>query len=281
MLKQLTGVFIFIFSINTFAQLTLTVGQVYNYNVGDVFQYNYSPSSTSPTYITDTVISKTISTNLDTVKYLYKRYSYKLPSCMSCPPTITYSTYSNSYHSLSSSFSYSNLSNCSVSIIAPCVKDTIIANGFCGKKTFKSQWVGVASASVVSVYTINDANFSEGLGQTYLYIENIGNFDPSYTNMIYYNKSGITCGTYAVGINENVINKFLLFPNPTNSTLKIIDEQNDFKNSIIEIKNNFGQTVMLIPFTDNIDITNLVTGIYYLSIKGNSNYKPIKVIKIK
>lgn len=279
MLKQLTGVFIFIFSINTFAQITLTVGQVYNYNVGDVFQYNYTPSSTSPTYITDTVFSKTISTNLDTVKYLYKRYSYKLPSCMSCLPTITYSTYSNSYHSLSFPFSYSNLSDCGVSIILPCVKDTIIASGFCGKKTFKSQWIGVASPSVVSVYTISDANFSEGLGQTYLYIENIGNFDPSYTNMIFYNKSGITCGTYVLGINEVEINNFSLFPNPTSSVLNIIDEHNNLKNSIIEIKNNFGQTVLLTLFSENIDITNLMSGMYYLSVKGVSNYKPIKVIK--
>ncbi len=277
MLKKITLLFIITFSINANAQLT--VGQVYNYNVGDVFQYNYTPSSTSPTYITDTVISKTISTSLDTVKYTYKRYSYKLPSCISCYPIVAYSTYSNSYHSLSSPFTYSNLSNCSASIIIPCVKDTIIASGFCGKKTFKSQWVGVASPSVISVYTINDANFSEGLGQTYLYIENIGNFDPSYTNMIYYNKSGITCGTYAVGINEIVINKFLLFPNPTNSTINILDDQNDFKNSTIEIKNNFGQTVMLIPFSNNIDLSNLVSGMYYLSIQGNYTYKPIKVIK--
>jgi hypothetical protein len=277
--KNLTAVFIFLFFINTYAQLTLTVGQVYNYNIGDVFQYNYTPSSTSPTYITDTVISKTISTSLDTVKYTYKRYSYKLPSCMSCSAIVSSSTYSNSYHSLSSPFSYSNLSDCGFSIILPCVKDTIIASGFCGKKTFKSQWVGVPSPSVISVYTINDANFSEGLGQTYLFIEHIGNFDPSYTNMIYYNKSGITCGTYAVGINEIVINKFLLFPNPTNSTLTILDEQNDFKNSTIEIKNNFGQTVMLIPFSNNIDISYLLPGMYYLSIQGNSNYKPIKFLK--
>ena len=97
--------------------------------------------------------------------------------------------------------------------------------------------------------------------------------------MIYYNKSGITCGTYAVGINEIVINKFLLFPNPTNSTINILDDQNDFKNSTIEIKNNFGQTVMLIPFSNNIDLSNLVSGMYYLSIQGNYTYKPIKVIK--
>ncbi len=277
MFKKITLLFISIFSINANAQLT--VGQVYNYNVGDVFQYNYTPSSTSPTYITDTVISKTISTGLDTVKYTYKRYSYKLPSCMSCSAIVSSSTYSNSYHSLSSPFTYSNLSNCGFSIILPCVKDTIIASGFCGKKTFKSQWIGVASPSVVSVYTINDASFSEGLGQTYLYIEHIGNFDPSYTNMVYYNKSGITCGTYVVGINEIVINKFLLFPNPINSTLTILDEQNDFKNSTIEIKNNFGQTVMLIPFSNNIDLSNLVSGMYYLSIQGISAYKPIKVIK--
>lgn len=277
--KNLTAVFIFLFFINTYAQLTLTVGQVYNYNIGDVFQYNYTPSYTSPTYITDTVISKTISTSLDTVKYTYKRYSYKLPSCMSCSAIVSSSTYSNSYHSLSSPFSYSNLSDCGFSIILPCVKDTIIASGFCGKKTFKSQWVGVPSPTVVSVYTISDANFSEGLGQTYLYIENIGNFDPSYTNMIFYNKSGITCGTYAVGINEIVINKFLLFPNPTNSTLTILDEQNDFKNSIIEIKNNFGQTVMLIPFSDNIDISKLASGMYYFSVRGISNFKPIKIVK--
>ncbi len=100
------------------------------------------------------------------------------------------------------------------------------------------------------------------------------------TFSLYQYSSALNC-TSVVGIEENKfpIYNISLFPNPTNSTLNILDEQNDFKNSTIEIKNNFGQTVMLIPFSTNIDLSNLVSGMYYLSIQGISAYKPIKVIK--
>ncbi len=59
----------------------------------------------------------------------------------------------------------------------------------------------------------------------------------------------------------------IIYPNPALSTLNITDEQNKFKNSIIEIKNTLGQTVLSFPFKPEIDVSALSTGIYFLQIE--------------
>lgn len=66
-----------------------------------------------------------------------------------------------------------------------------------------------------------------------------------------------------------------IYPNPTNSILRIVDEQNELVNANIEIKNTLGQVVSSIPFQSQIDISHLSSGIYFLSIRN----KMVKIIK--
>lgn len=84
-----------------------------------------------------------------------------------------------------------------------------------------------------------------------------------------------------VGILENEFynNNLSIYPNPTNSILNIIDEQNRLQNSTIEIKNPLGQVVFTTHFTTQINLSNFSTGIYFLTIKEKSNYKTVKIIK--
>ncbi|MBK8368168.1 MAG: T9SS type A sorting domain-containing protein [Bacteroidetes bacterium] len=75
--------------------------------------------------------------------------------------------------------------------------------------------------------------------------------------------------------NENIE----IYPNPTNSVLKIIDKKNQFKNSIIEIENYIGQVVFATPFANQINLADLSQGIYFLTIQNGSITKSIKFIK--
>lgn len=73
---------------------------------------------------------------------------------------------------------------------------------------------------------------------------------------------------FDVGLNElSVLNQISFYPNPALSTLNIIDEQNQFQNSIIHIKNTLGQTILSFPFKPEIDVSALANGVYFLQIK--------------
>jgi hypothetical protein len=83
-----------------------------------------------------------------------------------------------------------------------------------------------------------------------------------------------------VGINElNNVNGISVYPNPTMDILNIIDNQNQFHNAKIEVKNYLGQLIYTIPYSNQIDISNLQSGIYFLYFKNTSNSKTIKFIK--
>lgn len=73
--------------------------------------------------------------------------------------------------------------------------------------------------------------------------------------------------------------KVSVYPNPIISTLNIVDENNKLQNTAIEIKNYLGQTFHKAPFSNQIDLSNLATGMYFLSIEDKSNKKTVKVIK--
>lgn len=89
-----------------------------------------------------------------------------------------------------------------------------------------------------------------------------------------------SCNTFYTGLNEQIIaNTIKLYPNPTNSIINIIDEQNELQNSVIEIKNSLGQVVLSSAFSNQIDISHFPSGMYFLTVQDNSRKKTVKVIK--
>ncbi|MES2130712.1 MAG: T9SS type A sorting domain-containing protein [Bacteroidota bacterium] len=262
------------------AQFTLTLGQVYDYAAGDIFQYRVDLSGDSPEYITDTVFSKTISLNLDTIKYNVHRYSYKLANCFSCSPIITTSTYSETYYNLNTPFNYANLSTCCSTSL--CTKDTLLANVYCNRKTFRSLYVGSVNPGSVSPCIKNSADFSEGLGQTYYYDEGWSTTYNITTQMIYFNKSSTTCGAY-VGIAEILPHQsFSLFPNPTALILTVSENTTAYNhdNYSMEIVNSMGQSLISLPYQTQIDISKFSSGMYFLNIRSNKgSVESFKFIK--
>jgi len=71
--------------------------------------------------------------------------------------------------------------------------------------------------------------------------------------------------------------KVFVFPNPTSNTLNIRSDNHSFENSEIEIINYLGQTVLKLPYADNISVAALSSGYYTLKIltasgQFNSNF---------
>ena len=91
--------------------------------------------------------------------------------------------------------------------------------------------------------------------------------------------STLDCEPY-VGINEVArVENLKIYPNPTTSIINIEDENNLLQNATINIENNLGQVVFTAPFTNQINLSHLSSGMYFLTIKEKSNKQTVKILK--
>ncbi len=102
--------------------------------------------------------------------------------------------------------------------------------------------------------------------------QNTANFDNGVTNFTLSSAGKYDCFVYKMspnflGVKEFALDKpFAVFPNPAVYYLNIKMEQNGFDNSGIEIINSLGQIVLKQLFSNNIDISSLSKGLYYLKV---------------
>ena len=86
---------------------------------------------------------------------------------------------------------------------------------------------------------------------------------------------GTISGTVSIpnsaGINEITNNSIIkIYPNPVYNILYLSAEQNEFKNTEIEITNTLGQIILKTTFSNEIDVSKLANGFYNLKIITNS-----------
>lgn len=87
-------------------------------------------------------------------------------------------------------------------------------------------------------------------------------------------------GVNTVGLKENrELKNVQIYPNPTNSFLNITSENNQLQNTTIDITNYLGQSILSIPFSNQLNLSSLVSGIYYLTLSDSTNKKTVKIIK--
>lgn len=106
----------------------------------------------------------------------------------------------------------------------------------------------------------NSTNLVPGReGTSYYYIDNITLYDQ-----------------LSVGVNElNEGSSINVFPNPTNSILNITINNKEIQSSLIEIKNVLGETVLSMTYSNQINVSELAKGVYFLILK-NRIYKFVK-----
>lgn len=150
-------------------------------------------------------------------------------------------------------------------------KITIISNSISNMNCLLSDTLNfdlirtVTSNSIVSVAYAK----IESYGALYTYTVPLGN-----------TKATIEQVCSMVGIEEDGISSNIkIFPNPATSLLNIVDEQDELQNSTIEISNSIGQIVLATKFYNRIDISELQSGMYFLTISNNSIRKTVKIVK--
>lgn len=142
----------------------------------------------------------------------------------------------------------------------------------------------LVNCSVSSYYLPNGVTLSQ-TGVLSFSKDSIGNYAFSYKIEEWrkdsggnYNYTGTSFFDFvmdinsSIGINEvNNANKMHIYPNPVLNTLHIESEQYFGAGSAIEITNALGQTVLKLPYNNEIDVSNISNGCYFLKIIRSNN----------
>jgi len=261
----------------TSAQNYLTVGQVYNFNVGDVFeaQSGYSEGG-PPIYGLTIVLAKWYSVHSDTVFYKDSLVSYIPPACP--PPCV------GSFSTRIQTFSYTNLSSIAVQEGSYCPQtwDTLynsaLTSPYCGRKVWEvgpdtACWDSTGEAPVNNTFS----SVVQGCGGPYytIYTFDIINDIPytEYYSLIYYKKNDTVCGLEYVITGINPVNQtvadFRVYPNPSNGLFNITFSHPELvsRSQAIEVYNVLGGKVydeMLnqVQHDDEINLSAQPNGIY-------------------
>ena len=124
---------------------------------------------------------------------------------------------------------------------------------------------------------VQDTVYANG-NELYLTIGNFSTDATSDTLNTHYNSSvesyyyidGVSViDVNTIGINElkSKNNNLSIYPNPASNSISLGGRDNSiFQNSSVTIQNKLGEIVLKIPFTDNISLSNLQEGCYFLQL---------------
>lgn len=258
----------FLTSLNCYSQ-TLTNRQVYDFEVGDVFQTKiYHSNNTFSSFFSDTIMSKSFSLNNDTVFYTINQLEY-IPSQTS--PIYNYSTIVKGYPNLDSIAEHNEPTHCSDIPIT----DTIyILSNYCNQNTWQI-------SSNIDTSCLEDTYYNsyliDGCGGPYYDVISVSEYYEKV--LLYFKKGTVSCGNaFSTGIDEiKILNSINIYPNPSNSIIHVnlLSPFSIKKYSIYDI---FGKAILENSFSDNIDISELNSGIYFITFWNSDSLSITKKI---
>jgi len=281
----------------------MTVKEIYDYNIGDVYITRDVQSGGPPLFERIIITDKYFSITLDTVFYMYDAYTYMPPICQQC--TATYDT------TFSKILYYTHLNDTLGADIGSKIHywswDCIDTAGYTGvwvdtvynDSTFCNKYSVVISRMdngfiVDSCYKYFEGFFGydkygRGIGQTEHYY-NTSSIAQSggekRRTLLFYKKGADSCGTAPIiplptGMNElKFSNSFKISPNPFS-----IETQFSFSeiqtNSVITITNILGEEMVKLNFSGQqltLERGKLKSGIYFVQLNNKKNIYSAKLI---
>lgn len=270
----------------------MTNAEIYDFNVGDIFETKTGGYSTPPTYTLDTIINKYYSSGMDTVFYVLNTHSYTYPGC---PPPCTGSSFSSlghiSYYTHLNDTVGKGLGkkpynlNCidTSGYTGTWVDTTYQDPNFCNTITTEIDYMNNGPQLIDSCYTYFEPYYGydiygKGLGYISHYYNTCSNGFPnceSGRQLVYFKKITGSCGTYVsltvTGISEIEFTpeQVTFYPNPSNGVFTI--KGNAINNQIVELYDINGKHLLskTISDTSEIDASFLDNGIYTLSIRSS------------
>ena len=110
-----------------------------------------------------------------------------------------------------------------------------------------------------------------------------GNYKLNCFSEFFQNTYGTLCGvssfctsTDVYGLNRS---NFKVYPNPASYLLNVENEQEDFRNAELEIMTTLGQTVLKKEFKEQIDVSGLQQGCYFIRLNNGNKVYYSKFVK--
>ena len=305
--KTILLILAFCFSITlTHAQSLMTVREIYDYGIGDVFQRGSYPSAMPPTITTTTITGKSYSSLADTVFYTYYETAFTAQACQTCPAI---------YDTVQGSLMYTYLGD-TVGVgpwmgVRPhywywdCI-DTAGYTGiwvdsvffdptFCNRQITEIQEMRNGPQLIDSCYSYFEPEFGK-----YQYGNGIGVRSYIYNNcgqgafpgclqqqeLNFYIKGNDSCGLrYIVPLplatdQPRVADVFRIVPNPATAQTQFIFSEPQI-DARITITNLMGANVKRITFSGNaltVDVTALAAGTYFVQANDGSRSYSTKMM---
>lgn len=274
------------------AQSLMTVGQIYNYDIGDIFIKSAGGIYAPPTYTTISITDKYFNTTLDSVVYIFNATFYTSPACAGCPPvydtiyndTIAYTNLNDTVGAgLGSKIHYWNM-DCidTAGYTGVWVDSVYYDSSFCSRLTTKISRMDNGPFLTDSCYWYFEPfygydEYGEGIGLTHHYYNTCSQGFPycqEIGSLLFYKKGIDSCGLRPIiplpasaeeyGVEE----PFVIFPNPVadKAGIKFNREQN---NSLFIMTNCFGAEMQRFIFSGSelsVNCEGLAEGIYFVSV---------------
>lgn len=281
-MKKLIKLILLLSSLVCNGQVSLTRGEVYDFDIGDVIQGRYDkPWAGTLVYETKTILNKTNSINNDTLFYTVKKDVYTIITTTFTSVNFSSTTKIDTITNLTAIAQHGN-------ITGPCIgtKDSTYL-GFCNKTVWeRHEDIGV---SCMNQPTMERTYLIKGLGGPYYRFLGLApnTIIPYYEyKLIYYSKVSGTCGAYVSLLNSKLVtkNNINIYPNPTKDKITI-DLQNlkVSGNLKIEISDINGKLL----YSENknynndlkIDLTHFEPGAYFITIMSDNLNHHQKILK--
>lgn len=266
--------------LSVIAQELMTIGEVFNFEIGDQFQTEGTADHQPPNADRITITGKYFSLDNDTLFYIRFHDSYYSEVIWGENPYLEYHFWTKT-----DTVFYSNLDSSLLHLDSGFEQSQYIetSNELCD-----SLINGCAFEAGPDFENDNFVNeYGKGLGKTYAYFYSGEAQAIAWRNsLFYYKKGGFACGvpdTLTVGIEEinNQESLITIFPNPSSSVINIKNET-QFDKLQCAIVNSQGQVILSQQLNGKEDILNInqiAKGIYFLQIKSGNHLTIRKFIK--
>lgn len=266
-------VFISCLSLNTnYAQLTNA--QVYDFEVGDVFQVKYANSSTGPKPIeTDTVVAKYYSNGMDSLFYVMNHLVY-VGSYMQSPPIYNYSIDTVIITNLNAPAQHFTYFTCLLA------SDTVMTSS-CGV-TFERLHSNYDTSCFEPQTWYSD--LCPGLGGPYYYAYDpslVGSSSEWYSKKLsYYNSNQHgECGVYqdVASLKDLALDfEVKVFPVPAIAEIQIEMSLPVTSYRIYSLSGTESIREGMIHSGGKIDVSSLKPGVYLLELSSSENKKTVR-----
>lgn len=254
----------------TAAQELMTIGEVFDFEIGDEFQTRSSVSYQPPNADRVTITGKYYSAGQDTVFYIQHHDMYYSVLSYEGGPHLEYhyGTLTNTvfYTDLDSSiavFDYGFTIDQYIESSAELCDSLINGCGYSSGPGFENDFI--------------NNEYGKGLGRTYQYFySGMGGYATIENTLFYYKKGILTCGEpdmTGVGIEEIPAESSLsaIYPNPATESFNIPNSLNLSGEITVSIMNIRGEMVGQETFSGQnlirMDVSKLIRGIYLVKIQ--------------